>query len=167
MDESSLTGESDPVVKENDPLLMANTSVVMGSCKMLVTGTGANSQWGRTLKELQEVEPEDTPLQKKLNGAVIAIGYLGLVAGVMTFFILAIFWAIDTSNLLLIGGWDNSYIRGLVDALIIGITLLVVGIPEGLPLAVVISLAYSMKAMTKDNNLVRHLVCRVSLFFFL
>ena len=53
--------------------------------------------------------------------------------------------------------WSDSYIRGIIDALIIGITLLVVGIPEGLPLAVIISLAYSMKAMTKDNNLVRHL----------
>ena len=77
------------------------------------------------MKELQEQEPDETPLQKKLNGAVIAIGYLGLVAGVLTFFILAVFWAIDTASLLRLAPWSNAYIRGLVDGLIIGITLLV------------------------------------------
>lgn len=75
----------------------------------------------------------------------------------MTFFVLAIYWAVDVATIMSQTAWSDSYIRGIIDALIIGITLLVVGIPEGLPLAVIISLAYSMKAMTRDNNLVRHL----------
>jgi magnesium-transporting ATPase (P-type) len=87
--------------------------------------------------------------------------------GVVTFFVLAIYWAIDVATIMGTTAWSDSYIRGIVDALIIGITLLVVGIPEGLPLAVIISLAYSMKAMTKDNNLVRHLQVTRLCFVFL
>jgi len=54
-------------------------------------------------------------------------------------------------------GWKNSYIADLLEFFIIGVTVLVVAVPEGLPLAVTISLAYSVKKMMKDNNLVRHL----------
>merc|ERR1740128_1013829 len=53
--------------------------------------------------------------------------------------------------------WDMYYINHYVKFLIIGVTVLVVAVPEGLPLAVTLSLAYSVKKMMKDNNLVRHL----------
>lgn len=53
--------------------------------------------------------------------------------------------------------WKNTYANNLVKHLIIGVTVLVVAVPEGLPLAVTLSLAYSVKKMMKDNNLVRHL----------
>lgn len=53
--------------------------------------------------------------------------------------------------------WKNTYAGDLVRHLIIGVTVLVVAVPEGLPLAVTLSLAYSVKKMMKDNNLVRHL----------
>lgn len=53
--------------------------------------------------------------------------------------------------------WVNSYFNNFVKFLIIGVTVLVVAVPEGLPLAVTLSLAYSVKKMMKDNNLVRHL----------
>lgn len=54
-------------------------------------------------------------------------------------------------------GWLSSYIKDLLEYFIIGVTVLVVAVPEGLPLAVTISLAYSVRKMMKDNNLVRHL----------
>ena len=54
-------------------------------------------------------------------------------------------------------GWNNLYIGHLLEFFIIGVTVLVVAVPEGLPLAVTISLAYSVKKMMVDNNLVRHL----------
>lgn len=53
--------------------------------------------------------------------------------------------------------WESKYASELVRHLIIGVTVLVVAVPEGLPLAVTLSLAYSVKKMMKDNNLVRHL----------
>ena len=53
--------------------------------------------------------------------------------------------------------WKNEYFNNFVKFLIIGVTVLVVAVPEGLPLAVTLSLAYSVKKMMKDNNLVRHL----------
>lgn len=62
-----------------------------------------------------------------------------------------------TSELRTFKGWNNAYIMDLLDYFIIGVTVLVVAVPEGLPLAVTISLAYSVKKMMKDNNLVRHL----------
>ena len=54
-------------------------------------------------------------------------------------------------------GWQPEYIKELLEFFIIGVTVLVVAVPEGLPLAVTISLAYSVRKMMKDNNLVRHL----------
>ncbi len=158
VDESSVTGEPEPVSKNfKDPWLMANTNVINGRGKMLVTATGPRTEWGQTLSMLQEAEADATPLQEELEGMVIAIGKMGLGFGVTTFYVLAIYWAIDAANAIAENGWQDQFITPLIDALIIGITLLVVGIPEGLPLAVVISLAFSMKAMTQDNNLVRHL----------
>lgn len=158
VDESSVSGEAEPVGKSaNDPWLMTNCSVTQGSGRMLVGAVGEHTEWGRTLQNLQESDFEETPLQQDLGEIVIGISKFGAFFGTITFFVLAIYWAVDTGDLISVTAWSDTYIRGIVDALIIGITLLVVGIPEGLPLAVIISLAYSMKAMTKDNNLVRHL----------
>ena len=158
VDESSMTGESEPVIKGSlDPWLIANTSVVGGSGRMLVGSVGERTEWGRTLLRMQEAGNEETPLQGQLNEMVLAIGKFGFFMGSVTFLILFAFWAVDTYFLVLKTAWSWSYLRGIVDALIIAVTLLVVGIPEGLPLAVIISLAYSMKAMTKDNILVRHI----------
>jgi Ca2+-transporting ATPase len=158
VDEASVTGEAEPVKKDaRDRWLLANTTVVAGSGKMIVSATGPRTEWGRTLLQLQEVDQEDTPLQEALGGMVVVIAKVGLLFGVMTFFILAIYWAIDTADLISFTTWHDEYVRGLIDAFIIGITLLVVGIPEGLPLAVMIALAYSVKAMIEDQCLVRHL----------
>ena len=156
--ESSVTGEAEPVSKGiQDPWLMCNTTVVMGTGKMLVTAVGAKTEWGSTLLQLQETKMEETPLQIDLEKIVVAISRLGAIGGVILFFVLAIYWAVDTATFIHETAWQSFYVNGIVEALIVSITLLVVAIPEGLPLAVIISLAYSMKAMTKDQNLVRHL----------
>eukprot|EP01091_Cochliopodium_minus_P021301 TRINITY_DN967_c0_g1_i3.p1 TRINITY_DN967_c0_g1~~TRINITY_DN967_c0_g1_i3.p1 ORF type:complete len:1042 (-),score=346.69 TRINITY_DN967_c0_g1_i3:10-3135(-) len=159
IDESSMTGENLPVSKsvDKDPLLLSNTMVLQGSGIMIATALGVNSMWGQTLKDLQDHEADDTPLQEYLDDMAEFIGKVGLTVGFICFFILAIYWAIDTSEIILKETWSPGLVRGLVDAFIIGITVLVVAIPEGLPLAVTISLAYSMRAMLKDQNLVRHL----------
>ncbi|XP_046481662.1 plasma membrane calcium-transporting ATPase 2 isoform X7 [Neodiprion pinetum] len=99
---------------------------------------------------------EKSVLQAKLTKLAIQIGYAGSTIAVLTVVILVIQFCITT---FVQQGkhWKSTYVNNLVQHLIIGVTVLVVAVPEGLPLAVTLSLAYSVKKMMKDNNLVRHL----------
>uniref|UniRef100_U5EU54 Calcium-transporting ATPase n=1 Tax=Corethrella appendiculata TaxID=1370023 RepID=U5EU54_9DIPT len=99
---------------------------------------------------------EKSVLQAKLTKLAIQIGYAGSTIAVLTVIILVIQFCIQTF-VIEKRQWKASYINNLVKHLIIGVTVLVVAVPEGLPLAVTLSLAYSVKKMMKDNNLVRHL----------
>ncbi|XP_071482834.1 plasma membrane calcium-transporting ATPase 2-like [Diadema antillarum] len=95
-------------------------------------------------------------LQGKLTKLAIQIGYAGCTVAVVTTLVLIIRFCIMTYGIHK-EHWTNSHLQEFVDFFIIGVTVLVVAVPEGLPLAVTISLAYSVKKMLKDNNLVRHL----------
>ncbi|RLN95016.1 hypothetical protein BBJ28_00021312 [Nothophytophthora sp. Chile5] len=97
-----------------------------------------------------------SPLEGKLYNLTILIGKLGTVVALLVFFIMSLRLSIEKFA---VDGekWDNSYISDYLGFFIIAITVLVVAIPEGLPLAVTIALAYSVKKMLVDNNLVRHL----------
>ncbi|XP_052564452.1 plasma membrane calcium-transporting ATPase 1 isoform X5 [Culex pipiens pallens] len=99
---------------------------------------------------------EKSVLQAKLTKLAIQIGYAGSTIAVLTVIILIIQFCIQTF-VIEQRHWKNSYANNLVKHFIIGVTVLVVAVPEGLPLAVTLSLAYSVKKMMKDNNLVRHL----------
>ncbi|XP_055594402.1 plasma membrane calcium-transporting ATPase 1-like isoform X6 [Uranotaenia lowii] len=99
---------------------------------------------------------EKSVLQAKLTKLAIQIGYAGSTIAVLTVIILIIQFCIQTF-VIEQKPWKNSYANNLVKHFIIGVTVLVVAVPEGLPLAVTLSLAYSVKKMMKDNNLVRHL----------
>ena len=81
---------------------------------------------------------------------VLLIGYLGTAAATFTFMVTIIYIATSDPT-------ATDWLDGVMDAFIIAITIIVVAIPEGLPLAVTISLAYSMKKMALDNNLVKTL----------
>ncbi|XP_046683996.1 plasma membrane calcium-transporting ATPase 2 isoform X3 [Homalodisca vitripennis] len=99
---------------------------------------------------------EKSVLQAKLTKLAIQIGYAGSTIAVLTVVILVTQFCIRTF-VIENKPWKNIYISEFVRHLIIGVTVLVVAVPEGLPLAVTLSLAYSVKKMMKDNNLVRHL----------
>ncbi|KAG7296923.1 hypothetical protein JYU34_019819, partial [Plutella xylostella] len=99
---------------------------------------------------------EKSVLQAKLTKLAIQIGYAGSTIAVMTVIILIIQFCVQTF-VIEDKPWRAQYVNNLVKHLIIGVTVLVVAVPEGLPLAVTLSLAYSVKKMMKDNNLVRHL----------
>ncbi|XP_072945770.1 plasma membrane calcium-transporting ATPase 2 isoform X3 [Epargyreus clarus] len=99
---------------------------------------------------------EKSVLQAKLTKLAIQIGYAGSTIAVLTVIILVIQFCVHTF-VIEEKQWKATYINNLVKHLIIGVTVLVVAVPEGLPLAVTLSLAYSVKKMMKDNNLVRHL----------
>ncbi|XP_051854545.1 plasma membrane calcium-transporting ATPase 4 isoform X1 [Antechinus flavipes] len=111
-------------------------------------------------KKKRKGPKEKSVLQGKLTRLAVQIGKAGLFMSILTVLVLVISFLINT--FVLEGqSWTTTctpiYIQYFVKFFIIGITVLVVAVPEGLPLAVTISLAYSVKKMMKDNNLVRHL----------
>ncbi|URE13268.1 Ca2+-ATPase N terminal autoinhibitory domain [Musa troglodytarum] len=158
IDESSLTGESEPVVVNSDnPFLLSGTKVRDGSCKMLVTTVGMRTQWGKLMATLSEGGDDETPLQVKLNGVATIIGQIGLFFAVVTFAVLAeglIRHKIQDGLYL---SWSIDDALELLDYFAIAVTIVVVAVPEGLPLAVTLSLAFAMKKMMNDKALVRHL----------
>ncbi|XP_065097457.1 plasma membrane calcium-transporting ATPase 4 isoform X3 [Paramisgurnus dabryanus] len=111
-------------------------------------------------KKVNVPKREKSVLQGKLTRLAVQIGKAGLIMSAVTVIILILYFVIDTFG---VKGqkWTAEctpiYIQYFVKFFIIGVTVLVVAVPEGLPLAVTISLAYSVKKMMKDNNLVRHL----------
>uniref|UniRef100_A0A8C7DV45 Calcium-transporting ATPase n=1 Tax=Oncorhynchus kisutch TaxID=8019 RepID=A0A8C7DV45_ONCKI len=114
----------------------------------------------KQVKRVQITKKEKSVLQGKLTKLAVLIGKAGLIMSAVTVVILILYFVIDTFG---VQGrpWLKEctpiYIQYFVKFFIIGVTVLVVAVPEGLPLAVTISLAYSVKKMMKDNNLVRHL----------
>ena len=160
-DEAGLTGESREIPKNRfHPLLMGGTYVSQGDCLMLATAVGEKTQWGALMAGLQE-ERKPTPLQDRLDRMGQQIGYLGIVVAIILFLILMVRWVIAETGT----GWKETgdhnswtlFFEEIVHAAILSVTIVVVAVPEGLPLAVTISLAYSMKKMLLDNNFVRHL----------
>ncbi|XP_074164973.1 plasma membrane calcium-transporting ATPase 4 isoform X1 [Sminthopsis crassicaudata] len=111
-------------------------------------------------KKKRKGPKEKSVLQGKLTRLAVQIGKAGLFMSILTVLVLVLSFLINTFA---VEGqsWKAKctpvYIQYFVKFFIIGITVLVVAVPEGLPLAVTISLAYSVKKMMKDNNLVRHL----------
>lgn len=167
-DESSATGESDQMKKTSghevyqrildgtatsklDPFIISGSKVLEGVGTYLVTSVGINSSYGKILMSLQ-TENEETPLQVKLGHLANWIGGLGSTAAGLLFLILLIrFLAHLSSNT------DSPSIKGqkFLDILITAITVIVVAVPEGLPLAVTLALAFATTRMLKENNLVR------------
>ncbi|XP_071733814.1 calcium-transporting ATPase 2, plasma membrane-type-like [Rutidosis leptorrhynchoides] len=158
IDESSLTGESEPVkVNTENPYLLSGTKVQDGSCKMLVVTVGMRTQWGKLMATLTEGGNDETPLQVKLNGVATIIGKIGLLFAIVTFAVLV--QKLAASKMLEGTQWiwsgDDALI--LLEYFAIAVTIVVVAVPEGLPLAVTLSLAFAMKKMMNDKALVRNL----------
>ncbi|XP_069094553.1 plasma membrane calcium-transporting ATPase 4 isoform X4 [Pleurodeles waltl] len=111
-------------------------------------------------KTVKVPKREKSVLQGKLTRLAVQIGKAGLIMSAITVIILVLYFVIDTFGVQgkpWLAECTPVYIQYFVKFFIIGVTVLVVAVPEGLPLAVTISLAYSVKKMMKDNNLVRHL----------
>lgn len=150
VNESSMTGESKDITKHfEDPFLQAQTEVREGQCVMMVCSVGVHTAYGRIMDSLAKAE-EATPLQEQLEKLATQIGYLGLAVSIAVFLANVIRFGIEKSDDSSSRSWDE-----LVDFFIVSITVIVVAIPEGLPLAVTISLAYSMAKMRADQNLVK------------
>lgn len=165
IDESSMTGESKIVHKDQKtPFLMSGCKVADGVGTMLVTGVGINTEWGLLMASISEDNGEETPLQVRLNGVATFIGIVGLSVAVL---VLAVLWgryftgnSRDADGTVQFKAGQTSTgkaIDGAVKVFTIAVTIVVVAVPEGLPLAVTLTLAYSMKKMMADKALVRRL----------
>uniref|UniRef100_A0A2P2M5Q6 Calcium-transporting ATPase n=1 Tax=Rhizophora mucronata TaxID=61149 RepID=A0A2P2M5Q6_RHIMU len=158
IDESSLSGESEPVnVNEEKPFLLSGTKVQDGSAKMLVTAVGMRTEWGKLMETLNDGGEDETPLQVKLNGVATIIGKIGLAFAVLTFLVLTIRFLAEKALRKEFTSWSSSDALTLLDYFAIAITIIVVAVPEGLPLAVTLSLAFAMKKLMNEKALVRHL----------
>ena len=170
IDESSLTGESNSVSKKiyeecleellnkkKDPssnLLFCGTNVVEGSGSAIVIAIGEYSQKGIIKGTIDNAQEENkTPLENKLNIIADLIGYFGLGSAIITFIALCIQLTVEyfTNKELT----TMEIINKILKILILCVSIIVVAIPEGLPLAVTLSLAFSIKKLMDRNNLVR------------
>ncbi|KAE9350600.1 Plasma membrane calcium-transporting ATPase 2 [Phytophthora rubi] len=148
--ESSLTGEPDDVSKvKKDPFLLSSCLVASGRGECLVIAVGAESRWGKIKSKLVR-EQKATPLMEKLEEMAKQIGYVGMSFSIATIVAMIIIYSTSAEKKL-----EYSWPSYILHTFLIGVTIIVVAIPEGLPLAVTISLSYSTKKMLRDNNLIR------------
>lgn len=153
IEEASLTGESVPVDKNSNAeykeemslgdrknMGYMSTVVTYGRAKSIVVGTGHDTEIGKIATAIQVSDVEMTPLQKQLNG-------LGKVLGITTIIICAIVFGVGVLQ-----G------QGVLDMLMISISLAVAAIPEGLPAIVTIVLALGMNRMVKRHAIVKKLL---------
>lgn len=171
-DESSQTGESDIVKKlpgddayaaieqtsadnhKIDPLIISGSKVQEGTGTFLCTGTGLNSSHGKIMMTLHE-DSQTTPLQSKLNVMAEWIAKLGAGAGLLLFTVTFIEYLVNITHgsQMSLAPIDKGF--AFVNILVTAITIIVVAVPEGLPLAVTLALAFATRKMMKENNLVR------------
>ncbi|OHT05277.1 calcium motive P-type ATPase [Tritrichomonas foetus] len=158
---SQETGESCAVsITEDKPWVLGGGAVESGDAHILVAAVGEHSQSGSRMMDIQklEEEKEKSPLEKKLDKVAVLLTYIGLSGALLTFIVLLIFWIIDVVNKKKEEGKFNyEWLNDLVQKFMIGVTIFICAVPEGLPLAVTLSLGFSMKKMMHDNNFVRHL----------
>ncbi|EXL44411.1 calcium-translocating P-type ATPase, PMCA-type [Fusarium oxysporum f. sp. radicis-lycopersici 26381] len=165
-DESTVTGESDALkktpgakcfvddpmrTKEPDPFIISGSRVLEGMGTFVVTSVGVNSSFGKIMMSVR-TDIESTPLQKKLEGLAVAIAKLGGGASLLMFFILLFRFCAS------LPGDDRpaeEKASTFVDLLVVAIAIIAVAVPEGLPLAVTLALAFATTRLLKENNLVR------------
>ncbi|XP_031125865.1 calcium-transporting ATPase 4, plasma membrane-type-like [Ipomoea triloba] len=158
IDQSSLSGESVPVnISEKRPFLLSGTKVQDGSAMMLVTTVGMRTEWGKLMETLSESGEDETPLQVKLNGVATIIGKIGLGFAVLTFLVLVIRFLVEKALKHEFSNWSSADALILLNHFATAVTIIVVAVPEGLPLAVTLSLAFAMKQLMDNKALVRTL----------
>ena len=177
MDESPVTGESDVMWKVNNfelkgqkytcPFVFSGSQVVDGYGNMVVAAVGdktfegsnkqlTNASGGKSGDDDDDDDADLTPLKKQLNELSNLIGDLGYLMAILIGIVLFLKETIInlTSGISI---WTSHELDVLVNAFIIAVTVIVVAIPEGLPMAVTIALAYSVDKMKREHNLVKHL----------
>ncbi|KAJ3017454.1 UNVERIFIED_CONTAM: hypothetical protein HDU68_011682, partial [Siphonaria sp. JEL0065] len=160
-DESSATGESDAIKKspEHESILLSGSQVTEGMGKYVVTNVGVDSFFGKIMMAMR-TEMEDTPLQIKLDGLAERIAKFGAAGAVFMFIVLLLKYVIGVLKSHGFGDLPNQENGTQVASQILkiimqSVAIIAIAVPEGLPLAVTLALAYATTRMMKDNNLVR------------
>ena len=160
VDESTLTGESAEIRKNKDNKNALKGSLVCsGSCITSVKGVGENTYYGRTAKELVS-DTRPSPLKARLTVLAKSISKLGyIIAVLIAFAYLFNVFLIDSSmdiSVALSKIRDTKFlISKLLSALTLAISVVVVAVPEGLPMMITVVLSSNMKRMMRDNVIVR------------
>ena len=171
-----MTGETNPIIKNilsvcvrkqssnasdlekhvaTSPVIMGGTRALTGEGKMVIVVVGDQSCIGKIRAMLEQDDETETPLQQKLVKLADDIGKFALASSIIIMAVLFIRYGIFKIQK---PSWDTKLdLERMLGYLIIGITVIVVAIPEGLPLSVTLSLAFSVKKMLKDQNLVRRM----------
>lgn len=162
VDESALTGESIPVKKdaahlcdtEQTPvaervnMLYSGCFVTEGNGRMVVTGVGDHTEFGKIARELSSTDKSSTPLQEKLAKLGKTITILGATAAAIVFAIQVVLFIIN----------GTATLDTISEAFITSIVLIVAAVPEGLPTIVAVSLSINIVKMSKQNALVKKLI---------
>ena len=163
VNESSLNGESKPSSKKAEPVseyktayspnkVYRGTTVSEGEGMMLVETVGDSTQIGKTARAAAETTGVQTPLTRQLSKLGSQIGKVGITVSVLVFIALLVY---EIHN-----GLDLSSTEGishLITMFMLAVTLIVMAVPEGLPMSISLALAYSMRKMTAQNALVRRM----------
>lgn len=166
VDESSMTGESEHVEVDSsrNPFLFSGSKVADGYGQMLVISVGMNTTWGEVMSSITRDSHEQTPLQARLDKLTSSIGKVGLSVAFLVLVVMLIRYF--TGNTKDEDGFReyngrrtdiNDIFNSVLRIVSAAVTIVVVAIPEGLPLAVTLTLAYSMKRMMVDQAMVRKL----------
>lgn len=137
VDESMLTGESLPVIKEQNDEVFSGTLVVKGKGHVIVQKTGMNTRFGQIAGTLATVVADKTPLQKKLDKLSRILSLI----------------AILTAILLLVIGLNQK--KDAIPLILLSVSIGVAAIPEGLPAIITIALAIGTNRMAKRNTIIR------------
>ncbi len=163
MNESTLTGE--PVTEKSlegggdgaypRNVILRSTMVMNGRGEFVVTAVGDATEIGKVAKKSTEQTSVETPLHIQLDKLAKMISKVGSVVSVAAFFIFLIHDILTNPAW---GGKDYFYMAEIVlNYFMMAVTLIVMAVPEGLPMAITLSLALNMRRMLKSNNLVRKL----------
>ena len=154
VDESAFTGESEPLGKIVEDTVLKGTLVTAGRGRMIVGATGNATRMGRIAAELAEGSRPETPLQLKLRRLATLVSKFGyLMAGLIiaTLLIQGIFTGVFLES-------PATIAQYVLDIFMFAVIIIVVSVPEGLPVSVTVSLALTMRKMTRASSLVRRLI---------
>ena len=151
--EKSLEGGGDGAYPRN--VMLRSTMVMNGRGEFVVTAVGDATEIGKVAKKSTEQTSVETPLHMQLDKLAKMISKVGSVVSVAAFFIFLIHDILTNPAW---GGKDYFYLAEIVlKYFMMAVTLIVMAVPEGLPMAITLSLALNMRRMLKSNNLVRKL----------
>lgn len=163
VDESALNGESKEVTKDlNNNKILRGSVVCSNEATMLVTKVGDNTVYGKIGLELQD-EKREGPLKyrlRRLAKIISKLGYLGafLVAGSYLIDVIFLKNSFDINKITFLFNNKGLFLGHLLHAATLAVTVVVVAVPEGLPMMITLVLSRNMKKMLKDNILVRKLL---------